>query len=166
MTRIECGERLCYFLVPGTPVPQPRVNRFGKVPARHPIHRWREKVEWVARQAWAGRPPIDFPVVLEIGFRFPRPTFSTWKKKHAGVHQHVTRPDLSNLLKGLEDALNGVLWRDDSLVVKEILEKWIGGYNAAAGTRIAAYRAEMRETDDKEQENSRCDPPLGADDRW
>jgi crossover junction endodeoxyribonuclease RusA len=65
------------------------------------------------------------PILLEIGFRLPRP------KGHYGVKglrpsappYPVTKPDLTKLLRALEDALKGLAWRDDSQVVAQRITK-------------------------------------------
>ena len=37
----------------------------------------------------------------------------------AGVIQPTTKPDVSNIVKGIEDALNGIWYKDDSQIVHE-----------------------------------------------
>lgn len=49
------------------------------------------------------------PLSAEIVFYFPRP------KSVKNIH-HYKRPDLDNLCKGVFDALNGVVFKDDSQV--------------------------------------------------
>ena len=45
------------------------------------------------------------------------------KKKHeaayAGLIWPTTKPDVSNIVKGIEDALNGIWYKDDSQIVHE-----------------------------------------------
>lgn len=57
------------------------------------------------------------PLSLEVTFEIPRPK-SHYRangqlKGNAPIHCDK-KPDASNYLKGLEDALNGILWKDDS----------------------------------------------------
>ena len=73
-----------------------------------------------------GLEPYDGP--LEVRFEFFRPVqVSISKKERArrllGVHRPIVKPDLSNYIKATEDALNGILWVDDNLIVTETAEK-------------------------------------------
>jgi len=67
-----------------------------------------------------GRTPWSGPVRLECTFVFAAP--KSWpKRKRALVAggllvPHTARPDTSNLVKLVEDALTGVLYRDDAQV--------------------------------------------------
>jgi len=65
--------------------------------------------------------PHGTPVVLSCIFYMPiPPSWSEQKKQEArdGKIQHTSKPDLSNLLKSIEDGAEGVLWANDSQVVR------------------------------------------------
>lgn len=73
----------------------------------------------LAQQVMAGRPPLEGPVSVDITAYFSIP-LSWSKKKRAlaetgGVHP-TKKPDWDNIAK-LSDALNGVVWRDDTQVI-------------------------------------------------
>jgi Holliday junction resolvase RusA-like endonuclease len=53
-------------------------------------------------------------------------SFSKKKTEEAetGVLRPVTKPDVDNYYKGIGDALNEVIWKDDSQVVSLIVEKF------------------------------------------
>jgi Holliday junction resolvase RusA-like endonuclease len=58
------------------------------------------------------------PVVLGIRFYFPRPQAIGTKLAH-----HIKRPDIDKAIRVIADSLTGVLYRDDSQVVRLIAEK-------------------------------------------
>ena len=118
------------FAIPGTPVPQARARhrvvklRNGQTfvgqydPAESRI--WKATVAEFASRARNGGAPLEGPIVLEAVFVFL--PLASWPKKKlaqlaAGVEiPKVTRPDLKNLIAGIEDGANGILWRDDSQI--------------------------------------------------
>lgn len=109
------------FTVPGNPVAQPRarITTRGKfahayTPKDHPIHAYRQAIQLQAKAAMAGRSPIEGPICIEVTFSFQRPKSHTRKQRER--HLHCQKPDATNLLKGLEDALNGICWLDDSQI--------------------------------------------------
>lgn len=77
-----------------------------------------------------GRPLLDCPVELEVRFfrTLPGPTPKTKKTWLRRCWKQVgKRPDRSNFLKSFEDALTGVLVKDDSLIVTGSTAKWFAG---------------------------------------
>jgi Holliday junction resolvase RusA-like endonuclease len=63
---------------------------------------------------------FDGPLSLSI--RIFRNTPKGFSKKKRELAEHgeirpVTKPDVSNYIKGIEDALNGIVWKDDGQVV-------------------------------------------------
>jgi Holliday junction resolvase RusA-like endonuclease len=114
--------------IPGLPIAQPRPKistrgGFGRayVEYNHPIHSYRSAIQLTAIQAMQGRPPLEGPVRLTVTLLFPRPKSHT-KKQRASL-AHIQKPDLTNIAKGIEDALNGVVWLDDSQIVELVLRK-------------------------------------------
>ena len=63
------------------------------------------------------------PISLTVTFLFSHPKGDFGSGKNAGVLKcsapilHIKRPDATKLLRCLEDALNGVIWKDDSQIV-------------------------------------------------
>jgi Holliday junction resolvase RusA-like endonuclease len=79
-----------------------------------------------ATAAMNGRNPLEVPVSLDLQVAVPIPrSWSKRKQQAAAVGELLpgTRPDLSNMLKLAEDACNGVILRDDSLVVQQTSRK-------------------------------------------
>lgn len=120
------------FSVPGSPVPQPRPRiatrgRHGHAytPASHPIHGYRASIAAAAIEA--GATPTDrSPLTLIVDLVFERPRSHYRKSGLRDDAPVLPRPDCSNCLKGIEDALNGVAWVDDTQVGKVIVEKSYG----------------------------------------
>ena len=120
------------FEVPGNPVPQPRARistrgGFGQAytPGDHPIHAYRAAVAAAARTA--GAEPTDaVPITLIVDLVFARPQSHYRKAELRSDAPKLPRPDCSNVLKGIEDSLNGVAWIDDTQVAKVIVEKSFG----------------------------------------
>ena len=60
------------------------------------------------------------PVILSVLIYRKIPKSFTKKKRaliKAGSLRPTTKPDISNILKGIEDALNGVWYADDSQII-------------------------------------------------
>lgn len=113
------------IIIPGEPVPQarPRAARIGNgvrfynTPA---VENYKKAVQQYARLAMRSRPPLTGALALEIKiFRGIPKSWSAAKKAAAlrGEIQPIQKPDLSNYIKLLEDALNGIAWEDDSQIV-------------------------------------------------
>lgn len=61
---------------------------------------------------------INQACVVSINFWVPMPESWSEKKKIASKGKPVTvKPDIDNLIKGLFDSLNGLVWTDDNAVV-------------------------------------------------
>lgn len=89
-----------------------------------------------AQAAMVGRDPIDKPVTMAVQVSIPIP--ASWSKsKQAeaklGLLRPTSRPDADNYLKAAADALNEIVFSDDSLVVDAHVSKF---YSAKPGMRI------------------------------
>lgn len=140
---------LFHFIIPATPTAKGRARstvvrgKGGKIVTTaqgRPIvsHHTPEKtrnyealVKDFAQQAIAGGDPLTVPVDLLVEFRFAIPdSWPKWKRElaAAGLLHHTAKPDCSNLVKAVEDACNGVLFKDDGQVVGCIQDKvWTTG---------------------------------------
>lgn len=99
----------------------PRVTRNGSYSAPA-LKAWQQFVALKART----HKPIPGPVVLKADFHFrPPPSWALWKRQEAycGELAHTQKPDASNLLKAVEDALKGVVFDDDCYVVAASVSK-------------------------------------------
>lgn len=69
---------------------------------------------------------ITGAVELRLGFCFKVPNSWSIKKTDEalnGILKHTKKPDLDNLIKAVKDALNGIVWHDDSQVFLVTAEK-------------------------------------------
>lgn len=95
---------------------------------------WKQEVAAAARAAMTtqavdgGGLLPDGPLALHVQFFLPRP------KGHIGARglrpsapdYPTTRPDATKLLRAVEDALTGIIWRDDAQVVVQTVSKHYG----------------------------------------
>ncbi len=109
--------------VPGVPAPKPRQTQRDKWKPSAAVQRYRayaDQLKWATRQAMRSRKPLDGPIALSATFSLPIPP--TWARDERLAAQefkipHGVKPDLKNLVAGLEDALNGIAWWDDAQIV-------------------------------------------------
>jgi Holliday junction resolvase RusA-like endonuclease len=117
------------FEVAGDPVPQPRARVSKKgwayTPSDHKIHAYRAAIAAAARAAGA-KPTEDAPLTVIIDLVFARPKSHFRKSGLREDAPRLPRPDCSNVLKGIEDALNGVVWSDDTQLGRVVIEKTWG----------------------------------------
>jgi Holliday junction resolvase RusA-like endonuclease len=88
---------------------------------------WMAMVQEAARSALpANWVPHAGPIWLFVVFRLRRPkahyTTKGAVKSSAPAHPTV-KPDLTKLLRAVEDALTGVVWRDDSQIINQAISK-------------------------------------------
>jgi Holliday junction resolvase RusA-like endonuclease len=83
-------------------------------------------VKLAGAEAMAGATPFDCPLAVVMVVRVTPPK-STSKRNRAamlaGDIQPAKKPDLSNVLKAVEDGLNGVAYRDDCQIVHFVCRK-------------------------------------------
>ena len=107
------------------------VSKSGRVFVRDAakgVKAWQGHVANVAAIAMGMEPLIDGPIWLQLAFYQPRP------KSHFGKGGillsapvfPIVRPDLLKLARAVEDALTGIVYRDDSQIVAERLWKRYG----------------------------------------
>jgi hypothetical protein len=101
---------------------------------------WREDVREAARRAIAEGDssgglgpewdwPTDAPLAVTFTFYRRRPKGHHGSGRNAGVvkdsapRHPTTRPDVLKLARAAEDALTGIVWHDDAVIVDETLRK-------------------------------------------
>ena len=86
-------------------------------------------IRTAAMQELGDRPPLDEPVEFVLRAIFPVPASWSERKRQQAITGDIKpgkKPDLDNIAKAWNDALNGVAYRDDSLICRMTLEKRYG----------------------------------------
>lgn len=132
------------FDVPGAPVAKgrPRAARAGpegrvRVYTPQKSARFEERVRLCAMEA--GVKPLDGPLAIFCWFQFP-PKGSPRKGVPRPADWKTTRPDLSNLLKSVEDGLAGVGYADDAQIVWAMAMKYHGAQGSAPKVTVRVQR--------------------------
>lgn len=89
---------------------------------------WKNNVGQVVGEAWGDRPMLTGPVAVRFTFFVARPKSHTGARglKPSAPEYPAKRPDLLKLARGVEDAMTGIVYQDDSLIVRELLIKEYG----------------------------------------
>ena len=93
---------------------------------------WKDSVSAAAHEYLDGRPPLTGPLLLEVDFYVARPAGHFGTGRNAGVVRPAAprfpavRPDVTKLVRAVEDALTGLVWRDDAQVVIQTVHKRYG----------------------------------------
>ena len=122
--------------VPGDPVAKgrPRITTRGGYARAYTPQKTRDyeaRVAAEARKVMGGRKPLQGPLSVEIEAYMPIPaSWSRGREYEAALQiiEPTSRPDLTNIAKAVEDALNGVVWKDDSQITELGLVKKYGNY--------------------------------------
>lgn len=69
-------------------------------------------------------------------------------KRRARTHPSV-KPDLSNLQKNIEDAANGILWRDDAQIVEVIARKLYDWSTRKVGIQIQIEEIDLVKSEER-----------------
>ena len=89
-----------------------------------------------AIEAMGSSEPLETPVSLYLYIRVPIPkSFSKKKVQDClnGSEQPMKKPDSSNVLKSVEDAMNGVVYKDDCQIINHHITRV---YSTLAGVDI------------------------------
>lgn len=119
------------FVVPGVPVGKgrPRFARRGAFVSTYTDSKtasYENLVKLAAAEAMQGRAIIDGAVAVTIAL-FVTPPASWSQKKQRAALEHATmptsKPDVDNVIKGIFDAMNDIVFRDDKQVVDLSVQK-------------------------------------------
>ena len=89
-----------------------------------------------AIEAMGASEPLETPVTLYLYIRVPIPKSHSKKKVEDclnGLDQPIKKPDASNILKSVEDGMNGIVYKDDSQIINLHVTKV---YSTLAGVDV------------------------------
>jgi Holliday junction resolvase RusA-like endonuclease len=124
--------RVFEFFVEGDPKPagsksigrNKKTNRMVIFDACKTSKKWKKAVKDTA-VAKFGKPQMTGVVELEVYFFMPRPKSHLGTGKNSNLlrpsapKHHLSKPDVTKLLRGTEDALSGVIWKDDDQIISQ-----------------------------------------------
>lgn len=84
----------------------------GSEKTREQFEAWREAIALVARVRRPGGEPFCGPVIASYKFYLPKPKSTQFDLAPAG------KPDLDKLIRAVSDALTGIVFVDDSRIVR------------------------------------------------
>lgn len=150
------------FFVPGIPAPGgskksiynkklDRVLTFDDCKRNKP---WRDSVASAGMEAMGQREPMTGALEVLFTFYFPRPKGHYGSGKNAdkikasAPARPTVKPDVTKIIRSTEDALTGIVWRDDAQIVTQTAEKF---YGTRPGVRVSVR--ELAAVVDAQDEN-------------
>jgi Holliday junction resolvase RusA-like endonuclease len=129
------------FFVPGLPISQGSKRHVGggrMIESSRKLAPWRALVSQVAATAMEERLPFNEPLWMAASFSFWRPQahyrsgeFSEQLKPSA-PEAPMTYPDIEKLVRAINDAIEGIVFRNDSMIARLYSEKTYGAQLGAA----------------------------------
>lgn len=111
------------FSVYGEVVPKgrPRFTRQGRTYTPKKTHDYESEVAMMAKSAMGSSDPLETPVAVYVYVNMPVPQSYSAKRREACLNG-IERPtkktgDLDNMVKTILDAMNGIVYKDDSQIV-------------------------------------------------
>ena len=102
------------------------------VDANRKVMPWRSLVAGAAQEAMQGTEPMRGALGLVVTFYVQRPRGHYGTGRNAGTVKQsaprapTVRPDVTKLIRAVEDACTSILWRDDSQVTVQVGRKRYG----------------------------------------
>ena len=122
------------FEIPGSPIGQGRpkfstINGHPKAYDPEKSRNYKAYVRMLATQAMkeTGFEMIDGPCVLDIIAYFEVPKSKSKKFREAALldqERPTKKPDADNIVKAIQDALNGLAYKDDAYIVHLTCQKF------------------------------------------
>jgi Holliday junction resolvase RusA-like endonuclease len=100
---------------------------------------WKSVTANTAATIMMGRALLCGPLSVSVVFYMPRPKDhfrSSGALKPKAPNWHTKKPDATKLWRSTEDALSGVVWRDDALIVVQHVRKMYVPHDKGCGAQI------------------------------
>lgn len=119
------------FVIPGVPVAKgrPKFARRGNFVTTYTPEKtasYENLVKVKAEEAMNGRPMLEGAVAVVIWLYVTPPASWSQKKQRAAIDGAIfptSKPDVDNVVKGIFDACNDIVWRDDKQACDVIVRK-------------------------------------------
>lgn len=114
------------IVIPGTPVPQsrPRFTRQGHAYESGKSRDYKKVVAMAAEAIMGAQEPLRGALWCNVIFYMPIPKSTSQKRRKELMGAFVVKkPDTDNLVKAVTDGMNGIVYVDDSQIVRIIAEK-------------------------------------------
>lgn len=141
---------ICSFFISGHPMPAGSKKYIGqnKKTGRALVvdqsgakgKKWREICQLTGKKNYQGE-LITAPILLKTRIHLSRPQGHYGKRgiKPSSPIWPTVKPDLLKLMRSIEDALTGIIWKDDSQIVREEITKRYSDVPENEGCRIWVY---------------------------
>lgn len=99
---------------------RPRFTRTGRAYTPKKTMQYEDEIRIAAQSAMGPTDILETPLSVYIYCNFPIPPSYSKKRRQDclnGVERPTKKPDLDNIAKAFCDAMNGIVYRDDSQVV-------------------------------------------------
>lgn len=119
-----------------------RVGSFTKVYSDKQTLTYEAMIATFAKQAMGGTEPLKTPVSVFLYVRLPIPQSYPKKRREAclsGAEKPCKKPDIDNIAKTYLDAMNGVIFVDDTQVIDLHVKKL---YAEKAGVDVMVMEAQ------------------------
>lgn len=121
MEREKTSDTRIVFVIPGVPVGKgrPKFARRGNFVTTYTPEKtasYENLVKVKAEEAMQGREVIEGAVEVVIWLFVTPPASWSQKKQRAALEHEIlptSKPDVDNVIKGIFDACNDIVWRDD-----------------------------------------------------
>lgn len=112
---------MLFLKIPVEPMGAVRMTRRGKFTSKsaHKYLSYKNTIKWHVLKQVKHREPLEGPLSVDVLFCMPIPKSWSKKKQRESVGgYHMKKPDADNLIKGVFDSLNKIVWQDDNQVAK------------------------------------------------